>query len=79
MSVVVLILSSALASGDKNPGYDVAPFGQDLQENSGHHIAKREPTTLTTLGTLFTTITGFLTTVAPFVVIGKNHSHMTLA
>ena len=75
MSVVVLMISPALASADENLGYDVAPLRQDLQEDSGHHILKREPTTLTTLGTLFTTITGFLTTAAPFVVIGKNHSH----
>ena len=81
MSVVMLILSPALASAHNNLGYNVATV---KQENSGHHIAKREPATLKTLGTFFTTLTGLLTTIiAPFIpkktfLLG-NQSHVTFA
>ena len=92
MLVVALILSPGLASAHSNLGYNVATV---KQENFGHHIAKREPVTLTTLGTILSPILaplapiiGLFTTIkAPLIAILTpllpfiigNQSHVTFA
>ena len=71
MAVVVLMSPSmALAEEDiheQDLGYGVAPLERGNTDH--HHIEKRQ-----VLVTLFTTITGIITTIAPFVVItlGRN-------
>ena len=92
MSVVFILLVPALSSAHIHLGYNMATV---KQENSGHHIEKREPVTLTTLGTILSPILaplapiiGLFTTIkAPLIAILTpllpfiigNQSHVTFA